>query len=68
MSASPTPAAPQTIKGIDEYTDEKQVIYTDSAGKMQITNISIEETLREILNEIRLMRQHFEILTGEIID
>lgn len=68
MSASPIPAPPQTIKGIDEYTDEKQVIYTDSAGKMQITNISIEELLKGILKELSVIRGHFEILTGENID
>jgi len=67
MPITTTPAPSQTIKGIDEFTSEKQSVYTDSAGKMQITNPSIEEILKDILGEIRLMRYHIETITDEHI-
>lgn len=68
MSASPTPAPPQTIKGTNEFDDSRQNVLTDNKGNLQIRSFEMEKILREILNEIRIIRGHFEILTGEIID
>jgi len=67
MSATTTPAPPQTIKGIDEYTGERLGILTDNKGNLKTTNVVIEEILKEVLNELRMIRQHFEIINDETI-
>ena len=68
MANSATPAPSQVIKGINEVTDERQSVLTDFIGKLQVTNIAMEEALKEILYELRLIRQQLELITDDVIE
>ena len=68
MANSATPAPTQVIKGINQITDERQSVLTDLVGKLQITNIAIEEALKEIVYELHLIRQQLELITDDVIE
>ena len=64
MSATPTPAPPQTLKVLDQ-NDEKLNLKGYSDGALLINNLDMIDVFREILLELKLIRTHLSLLTDE---
>lgn len=66
MSATPTPAPPQTLKVIDQEGDKLSLKgYSD--GALQVNNLDMIDLFKEILSELKLIRTHLSLLTDEEI-
>lgn len=66
MGATPTPAPPQTLKVTDQYGNRIGLNgYQD--GSLQINNLDFLGIFVQILDELKLIRKHLELLTEENI-
>lgn len=69
MAATPTPAPPQTIKGINQYGNKKSISVLDpDEVSMSVDSISMRILLESILDELKLIRFQLQIITDEKID
>ena len=64
MSATPTPAPPQTLKVLNQE-DEKINLKGYNDGSLQVNNLNMIDIFQEMLLELKLIRTHLEILTDE---
>jgi hypothetical protein len=67
MSATPTPAPPQTLKAIDQ-NNEKINIGAYQDGSLQINNLDLKNIFQVIVKELQLIRKNLEVLTEEYFD
>jgi len=67
MSATPTPAPPQTLKVLNQE-DEKINLKGYDDGSLQINNLSMIDIFQEMLLELKLIRTHLSLLTDDVLE
>lgn len=77
MSATPTPAPSQTVKGIDQAQTRQTVsVFNEDPSNpetlpevsLKVDNMDFQNLLKHILSELILIRKNMEILTGEFLE